>query len=92
MVTLALSSSRRPSRRVSKELEHFQKYLKSQGQKLTQQRELILQRVLKVEEHFSAEELFELTLERGASRALRAPDEALGDLRRAREDAPAANG
>ena len=49
----------------------FQEFLKKQGQKLTQQREAILQRVLLVDEHFSAEDLFELLRKenRGISKA-----------------------
>jgi Fur family ferric uptake transcriptional regulator len=41
-------------------IEQFQAFLKQEGQKLTQQRELILNRVMEIDEHFSAEELFEL--------------------------------
>lgn len=41
------------------EAETFQAYLKTQGLKLTSQRATILERVLEIRKHFSAEELFE---------------------------------
>lgn len=42
------------------DLERFQDFLKAQGQKLTQQRETILRRIEQMEEHFSADDLYEV--------------------------------
>lgn len=39
------------------ELEHFRSFLKQRGHKLTQQRDVILRRVLEIDRHFSAEDL-----------------------------------
>lgn len=41
------------------EADTFQRHLKTQGLKLTSQRATILERVLTIRKHFSAEELFE---------------------------------
>lgn len=41
------------------EADTFQSYLRTQGLKLTSQRGTILERVLSIRKHFSAEELFE---------------------------------
>lgn len=46
--------------RVREELELFRDFLKARGHKLTHQRETILRRTLQINEHFSAEQLFEL--------------------------------
>lgn len=53
------------------EADEFQRYLKTKGLKLTSQREGILERVLMVRKHFSAEELFDSLRDdpRGISKA-----------------------
>ncbi len=56
---------------MSDELERFREFLKQRGHKLTQQRESILRRIQRIDEHFSAEELFEVLRReaRGISKA-----------------------
>jgi len=56
---------------VSDELETFREFLKDHGLKLTAQRGAILARTLQIDEHFSAEELFEVLRResRGISKA-----------------------
>lgn len=46
--------------RLEEERTRFQEFLKERGLKLTQQRLQILERAVAVDEHFNAEELFEL--------------------------------
>jgi Fur family transcriptional regulator, ferric uptake regulator len=56
---------------VDGEAETFQRFLRTQGLKLTSQRGAILDRALSIRKHFSAEELFESLREdtRGISKA-----------------------
>ena len=51
---------------MSDRVENFRDFLKGEGLKLTHQRETILRRVLKVDAHFSAEELFDLLREQSS--------------------------
>jgi len=51
---------------VATEVEVFAGFLREQGLKLTQQREELLLRVLRIKKHFSAEQLFDLLREEGA--------------------------
>ncbi len=51
------------------EIEVFQEFLREQGQKLTHQRGAILKRILAVDVHFSAEDLFETLRGDGISKA-----------------------
>ena len=44
---------------MSSEVAEFSEYLRTQGLKLTTQRESILRRVLRIKKHFSADQLFE---------------------------------
>ena len=46
--------------RLEEERKRFQEFLRERGLKLTQQRLQILERAVAVDEHFNAEELFEL--------------------------------